>query len=99
MLNETPETFSPQFILQENNLYKITKYFNENFEQISINSIIEVKKFEPGTTFEKNIDKTKANHMKIITALYMNIKDINSDKPSFPSEHLNANPMLYIVLK
>ena len=73
MLNETPETFSPQFILQENNLYKITKYFNENFEQISINSIIEVKRFEPETTLEKKTDKTKTDHMTIITSLYMSI--------------------------
>ena len=99
VLNKTPEKFSSQFILQQNNLYKTTAYFKENLEQISINSIIEVKKFEPGTTFAKNIDKTKADRMKIITALYMNIQAINSDKPSFPSEHLNANPMLYIVLK
>ena len=37
-----------------------------------MNSIIEVTKFEPGPTFEKNINDIKDSHLKIIASATMN---------------------------
>ena len=50
---------------------KITTFFDKFFDQLSMNSRIEVEKFEPGPTFEKTIDnikddinEIKDNHLK-----------------------------------
>ena len=64
-----------------------------------MNSIIEVAKFEPETTFENNIDEIKADNMKSITPLDMNLPAVTSRKPHSSSEHLNANLMTWILLQ
>ena len=50
--------------------------FKENFKQLSMNSKIEVEKFEPGKTFEKTINDIKDNHFKIIASYAMTISAI-----------------------
>ena len=64
-----------------------------------MNSRIEATKFEPETTFEKNIDDIKADHVKSITSLNMNLLAITSNKTYLSSEHLNVNLMPWIVLQ
>ena len=78
MLNETLVNISSQFIVQENYLSKFPASFDNNSEQISVNSRIEATKFEPEKSFEDNIDVIKADHVKIITSLDMNLLVITS---------------------
>ena len=99
VLNETPDKFKSQLIVQEKNIFKITASFEDQLEQISMNSRTEAEKFEPETTFEKNIDDIKSGHMKIITSFDMNLLAINSDTPSSSSEHIDAKLMTYIPLQ
>ena len=47
-----------------------------NIEHLSMNSIIEVAKFEPEPTFEKTTNETKANILKITTSIDMNVSAI-----------------------
>ena len=77
MINDTPNKFLPQFIVQAKYLFKITTSFDKKFEQISLNIRVEDTKSKPETTFEKNIDEIKADHKKMITSLDMNILSIN----------------------
>ena len=51
---------------------QITTSFDEDFDLLSMNSIIEVAKFESGPTFEKTINKIKNNHLKSIAFAAMN---------------------------
>ena len=51
-------------------------FFDNNFKQLSINSIIEVEKFEPEPTFENTINDIKDNHLKIIASAAMNVSYI-----------------------
>ena len=99
MLNETSFNISSQCIVQENYSYKIPTSFDKHFEQISVHSRIEATKFEPETTFENNIDEIKADNVKIITSLYINLSAIASKKPSLSYEHLNTDLMPWIVLQ
>ena len=57
--------------------------FEENFQQLSMNSRIEVAKFEPEPTFENTINEIKANDLKGITSLDMILSDITSNKVYF----------------
>ena len=50
--------------------------FDQNFKQLSMNSSIEVEKFEPEPTFENNINEIKDNHLKSIASAVMNISAI-----------------------
>ena len=77
---------------------EIPASFNNKFEQISINSIIEATKFKPETTFEKNIDDAKANNVKSRTSIGMNPSAITSVYPLF-YEYPNAYLVLWIVLQ
>ena len=52
-------------------------FFNVNTEQLNANSRIEVAKFEPEPTFENTINNIKANHLKSITSIAMNLSVIN----------------------
>ena len=74
------------------NLSAITS-FGGNFEQLSMNSRIEVAKFEPEPTFEKTINGIKYNHLNIITSIDMNVSAITSNKPSSSYEHLKSDLM------
>ena len=90
------DNFYSQLIIHERNLSKLTAYFEEQFEQINMNSIFEAKKFKTETTFKKTIVLIKSDHMKSITSLARNPSDITSKKPSLSSENLNAIIMKYI---
>ena len=57
------------------NISAIT-FFEKNFKQLSMNSSIEVAKFEPGTTFENTTNDIKYNHLKNITSDAMNLSAI-----------------------
>ena len=70
---------SSQFIIQEKDLYNIPAFFDNNYGHISLIRI-EATKFEPETAFEKNIDEIKADQLKIITSLGMNVSAIISEK-------------------
>ena len=71
-------SYLSQIIVQKNHLVKITTAFENKFEGISVSSIIKITKFEPGTAFEKNIYYIKADLVKIITSLDMNLLSITS---------------------
>ena len=58
------------------NLWAIN-LFDENFEQLSINIKSDEEKFEPEPTFENNINEIKANNLKSINYLAINISNIN----------------------
>ena len=67
---------------------------DQNFYQISINNSFEVEKLEPEPTFEKTINEIKANHSKSIISI-----DMNLNKHSSYSEHLNSDLMPWIILQ
>ena len=56
------------------------------------------EKIEPEPTFEKSINEIKANHLKSIASIDMNVSAITSNKPSLSSEHLKSNLMLCMLL-
>ena len=55
--------------------------FDENFDLLCINSSFEVEKLELEPTFENAINDIKANHLKSITSIDMNVSAITSKKP------------------
>ena len=57
------------------NLSAIT-LFDDNLKALSMNSSIELEKFEPGTTFENTTNKIKYNHLKSITSAAMDLSAI-----------------------
>ena len=83
VLNETSVNISSKFIVMEKYLSKTPVSFDKKFENISMNSIIEAKKFKLETTFENNVDDIKANHLKIITSLEIKLSAITSKKTLF----------------
>ena len=74
-------------------------YFDENFDPLCINNSFEAVKLEPETTFENTINEIKDKKLKSITYIYINVSDINSNKPSSSSEHLKYDPMPCILLR
>ena len=58
------------------------KSFHENFDPICIKNSFEAAKFEPEPTFEKTINEIKANSLKSITSIDMNVSAITSNKHS-----------------
>ena len=68
--------------------------FDKNFKQLSMNSRIEVEELKPEPTFEKTINEIKANHSKSIISI-----DMNLNKHSSYSEHLNSDLMPWIILQ
>ena len=55
--------------------------FGGNIEQLSINSRIELAKFEPEPTFENTINYIKANHLKSIISIEINVSYITLKNP------------------
>ena len=74
-------------------------FFEEYFDPLFNNKRIEATKFEPETTFENTMNYIKANHLKSITSIDMNLSAITSNKPSFCSEHLKFDLMPWILLQ
>ena len=60
---------------------------------------IEVENFKPEPTFEKTINEIKANHLKTITSIDMDVSDITTKKSSLSSEHLKINLAQWILLQ
>ena len=56
-----------------------------------MNSIIEVSKFKPGTTFENTISEIKYNHLKSIASATMNISTVAFFYNSFKQLSMNIN--------
>ena len=50
--------------------------FEDYFDKLCIKNIFESEKFEPEPTFEKNINDIKANHLKSITSIDMDVSFI-----------------------
>ena len=73
--------------------------FEENFEQLSMNSRIEEAKFEPKPTFEKTINDIKANNLKSITSIDMNVSAITPNKPYSSPEHLKSDIITWILIQ
>ena len=84
MINEISVMFISQFLIS-----KITISCDNFFDPLSINSIIEAEKFEPGTKFEKYFNEIKDNHLRSIASSAMNISDITSFPKNF--KHLSMN--------
>ena len=80
------------------NLSDIT-FLKDNFEQLSMISIIEASKFEPEPTFENTINDIKDNYMKTIASAAMNLSAITLEKPYLSSEHLKYDLMPCILLQ
>ena len=72
--------------------------FDKNTEQLNVKSRIEVAKFEPEPTFENTINDIKANYLKSITSITINVPDITSNKPSSSSEHIKSYLVPWILL-
>ena len=73
------------------------KLFDENFDPLYINNIFESAKFEPEPTFGNTINEIKANNLKNITSIDMNISAITSNKTSLSYEHLEYDLMPWIL--
>ena len=86
MINEISVNLPSQFLI-----YKITTFFDDNFDPLSMNSRIEVAKFEHGPTFEKNINEIKDYHLKIITSTTMNLSAITLFDDHFKHTSMNSS--------
>ena len=73
--------------------------FDENFDPLFINNSFEAAKFKPEPTFGNTINEIKANHLKSITSIDMNVSAITSNKPSLSYEHIKSNLMPWILLQ
>ena len=62
---------------------KITTSFDKNFDQLSMNSSFEAVKFEPGTTFENNINEIRDIYLKSIASAATNTSAITSFGENF----------------
>ena len=75
-----------QYSFHTNYLYKRSIFspaaYDENFDQLSMNIIIEAAKFEPEPTFENTINEIKVNNLNGITSIETNLSDIPSNKSS-----------------
>ena len=77
VINEIPVNITSQYLVQDKNISKIPASFDNNFEQLIMNSRIESEKLEPEPTFENTINNIKDNHLKSITSIAMNLSVIN----------------------
>ena len=96
-INEIKDIHLKSITTAAMNISDIT-LFDENIEQPSMNSRVEVANFEPEPTFEKNINEIKYNYLKSITSTDTNLSAITSNKPFLSSEHLKYNIMPWILL-
>ena len=69
-------------------------FFDDNYKHVSMNSIIEVLKFEPGPTFENTINKIKDNHLKNIASTAMNLSAITFSDDNF--KQLSTNSIIEV---
>ena len=97
-MNEIEDNHLKSIAYDTTNLSGITS-FDKNFDPISMNNSFEAEKFEPEPTFEKTLNEIKADHLKSITSIYMNVSAITPKKPSSYPEHLKPDPMSWITLQ
>ena len=95
--NETKENHLKSIASVSMNLSAIT-LLDDNLETLIMNNNFQASKFEPETKFDKTITETKANNLKIITSIEMNVSDITSNKHSSYYEYLKSNLMPSIIL-
>ena len=90
VINEISVNLPSQFLISN-----ITTYFDDNFDPLSMNSRIEVAKFEPGPTFENTINDIKDNHLKIITSATINLSAITLFDNHF--KHLSMSSSIEVA--
>ena len=61
-----------------------------------MNNIFEAATFKPEPTFEKTINDIKADNLKSITSIDMNVSAITLNKPYSYSEHLKYDLIPWI---
>ena len=71
----------------------------ETFDPFCINNSFESAKFEPEPTFENTINEIKANRLKNITSIEMNVSAITPNKPYSSSEHIKYDIITWILLQ
>ena len=72
------------------NLSAITS-FDENFDQLSMNSINEVTKFKPGQKFENNNNDIKDNYLECIASITINISANTLPEDNFKNISMNSS--------
>ena len=83
-INEIEDNYLKVIASDAMNLSAIT-LFDENFDQLSMNNRTEAETFEPEPRFEKTINEIKANILKSMNSIDMNVSSITSNKPSSSS--------------
>ena len=78
MINEISVKISPQLLIS-----KITTSFDKSHDPFSMNSRIELVKFEPEPTFENTTNDIKDDYMKNIASAVMNLSAIPLFSNSF----------------
>ena len=73
--------------------------FDKSSYHLSIKNRTGAEKFKLEPTFENTINEIKANHLKIITSIDMNVSAITLNKPSSSSENLKSDLILWILLQ
>ena len=99
VINKISVKFPSQLLVQEKHISKILASFNKNFEQLSINSRNEVSNFETEPTFENTINEIKANHLKSITSINMNVSSITPKTLSSSYENIKSNLVSCVLLQ
>ena len=97
-INEIKDDHMKSIVSATTNLSAIIS-FDNNFDPLSMNNSFEAEKIEPEPTFEKIIIEIKANYLKIITSIDMNLSAITSNKSALSYEHLRSYLMPWIILQ
>ena len=92
-INYIKDNHLKRFSSAATNPWDITS-FDKIFDPIGISNSFKAKKIEPEPTFENTINEIKANYLKNITSIDMNVSAITSNKPHLSSEHLKLDFML-----
>ena len=86
MINKVSVKLPSQFLISKSN-----KSFDNDFYLISINSRIEVEKFEAGTTFENTISYIEDNYLNNIASAAMNLSVISPFEKTFKQLSMNIS--------
>ena len=70
--------------------------FDNNYDPLCVNNSFEAAKFEPEPKFETTLNNIKANHLKSIDSIDINVSAITLNKPSSSSEHLKSDLVSWI---
>ena len=86
MINKVSVKLPSQFLISKSN-----KSFDNDFYLISMNSRIEVEKFEAGTTFENTISYIEDNYLNNIASAAMNLSVISPFDKTFKQLSMNIS--------